>query len=328
MIYKSYVVEENIHFIKNNIVLFYGQNLGLINDFKNIIKKTYHEHKVVRLTQQEILNDQSNFITNLKTQSLFAENKIFFINDANDKLVEILQEVLTIIDNNKIYVFGDILDKRSKLRLFFEKGKKTDIIPCYQDTELSIKKKIIKDLQEYSGVTTPIINLLIENCSLDRRKLQNELDKIKIYFENKIIEYDILFKLLNTKEDENFDNIRDLALSGNRTKTNYLLNSTDINSEKSAYYLSSLNLRMSKLREVINKKENLVSAVDSLKPPIFWKDKPLFIKQAQVWTSKKLNMAISITFDTEVKIKSNSFVDKKIIIKKLLIDICKLANAV
>ena len=39
MIHKSYLVEENFKILKNNIVLFYGENLGLIHDFKNKIKK-------------------------------------------------------------------------------------------------------------------------------------------------------------------------------------------------------------------------------------------------------------------------------------------------
>ena len=39
MIFKSYLVEENIEVLKNNFTLFYGENLGLQDDIKkNIIK--------------------------------------------------------------------------------------------------------------------------------------------------------------------------------------------------------------------------------------------------------------------------------------------------
>mgnify|MGYP000864048324 FL=1 len=34
MIYKSYLVEQNVEILKNNLVLIYGENLGLINDLK------------------------------------------------------------------------------------------------------------------------------------------------------------------------------------------------------------------------------------------------------------------------------------------------------
>ena len=38
MIYKSYQVEQNINFIKEKLVLIYGENLSLIDDLKNEIK--------------------------------------------------------------------------------------------------------------------------------------------------------------------------------------------------------------------------------------------------------------------------------------------------
>ena len=37
MIHKSYLIEENINLLQNNISLFYGENLGLINEFKDKI---------------------------------------------------------------------------------------------------------------------------------------------------------------------------------------------------------------------------------------------------------------------------------------------------
>ena len=39
MIYKSYLIEKNIKTLKNNFALFYGENLGMQKDFKNIIQK-------------------------------------------------------------------------------------------------------------------------------------------------------------------------------------------------------------------------------------------------------------------------------------------------
>ena len=39
MIYKSYLVENNIDMLKNKITLFYGENIGLLDDFKNLIIK-------------------------------------------------------------------------------------------------------------------------------------------------------------------------------------------------------------------------------------------------------------------------------------------------
>ena len=49
--------------------------------------------------------------------------------------------------------------------------------------------------------------------------------------------------------------------------------------------------------------------------------------QAKKWNASKINKAFSKIYDVELKIKSNTLLDKKIILKKLIIDICNLANA-
>ena len=41
MIFKSYLVEENFGLIDKNFNLFYGENIGLVNEFKNKIKKHF-----------------------------------------------------------------------------------------------------------------------------------------------------------------------------------------------------------------------------------------------------------------------------------------------
>ena len=39
MLFKSYIVEKNINIINQNLILFYGENIGLKNYFKYALKK-------------------------------------------------------------------------------------------------------------------------------------------------------------------------------------------------------------------------------------------------------------------------------------------------
>ena len=55
MIHKSSLIEQNIEKIINGITLFYGENLGLINDFKELIKKLNNNSSVIRLNEEEII---------------------------------------------------------------------------------------------------------------------------------------------------------------------------------------------------------------------------------------------------------------------------------
>ncbi len=97
--------------------------------------------------------------------------------------------------------------------------------------------------------------------------------------------------------------------------------------KKNIFYLNSINQRLGKLLEINNNKSNIEKAINDLRPPIFWKDKSNFISQAKVWDKKKIKTIMKNTYEIEIKIKSNSSIDKNLLIKKLLVDMCELANA-
>lgn len=327
MNYKSYLVEENIELIKNHIALFYGENLGLINFFKKKITEKYK--KILKFTQEDLLKDQAIIFNEINNISLFDDKKIIFISNVNDKLLDVIKEISLDTGDNKIFLFANILEKKSKLRSFFEKSETCDVVACYKDNDITIKKLIHQDLKGYAGLTPEIVNLLVDNCGLDRIKLLNELDKIKNLFFDKKIKSDQLVSLLDQKTDNEFNTIKDSALAGNNKLTNNLLSSTVFEIEKMSLYLGALNQRLNKLMEAtLNTKDgSLVKIIDNMKPPIFWTDKPAFLNQAKLWNKNKINLAFKKTYELELNIKSNGNVDKTVLIKKLLLDICLLANA-
>ena len=70
----------------------------------------------------------------MHNSSLFYSKKIFLIQEASDKICEIM---LKILDQNfsdaKIFIFSNNLDKKSRLRSLFEKEKALVVVPCYAD---------------------------------------------------------------------------------------------------------------------------------------------------------------------------------------------------
>ena len=153
MIHKSYLIENNFNLIQNKIALFYGENIGLQNDFKEIIRRLNKHNKILNYDQDEILNSSDYLFEELNNQSLFEEIKIIIINNANDKILEIIKEAKKIIKDNKIYLFGNLLDKKSKIRNFFEKENNLDLIPCYRDSEINLKKLTETQLKNIKGLS-------------------------------------------------------------------------------------------------------------------------------------------------------------------------------
>ena len=124
---QSYLVEENIDLLNKNLVLFYGENLGFKNEIKNKIKsKTNSE--IVNLFQDEVLKKPEILFNEILNKSLFENEKSFFINEIDDKILPIIDEIKEKLESQKIFLFSNILDKRSKIRSFFEKSQNTIIV--------------------------------------------------------------------------------------------------------------------------------------------------------------------------------------------------------
>ena len=221
-----------------------------------------------------------------------------------------------------------MLDKKSKIRNHFESSKNLGLVPCYPDNQIGIRKIIIDKLKGFDGLSPENINLIVDNSNLDRTKLNNELEKILIFFHNKKIETEKLEIILDTKTNDDFNILRDKALCGIKKETNKLLSETVFESEKSNFYINAINQRLNKLLDLFSFKEkNLESAMSKLKPPVFWKDKENFIAQAKKWNISKIKFFLKETYNLEIEIKSNATISKNILIKKLIIDLCAAASS-
>ena len=328
MIYKSFLIENNINLLKNHITIFYGENLGLKQSLKKALKKKFLFSSQESLTQEEIIKDQNNFYSSFLNSSLFSNEKIYFIDSVDDKILDLIEDIKNKIDDNKIFMFADKLDKKSKLRNYFEKSKEFAIIPCYADNEINLKKIVLESLKHFEGINPHIIDLIVKNSNLDRIKLNNEISKIETYFyKRKITEIELL-DLLNLKENDDFDLIKDAALSGNVKEMAHLLNSTYIQEEKTIYYINSINQRLRKLYEILSIKDKSIEhIIDNIKPPIFWKDKKKVLEQTRRWDLNKINHVLKEIFSFELRFKSKSDLNKKTLMKKILIDICIFANS-
>ena len=98
MIYKSYLIEQNINLLDKSLFLFYGENLGLKNELKDKIKFQNKNAEIINLSQDDIVNNIDNFFNEILNISLFEEKKVYFINQVNDKILNILKKIESKID--------------------------------------------------------------------------------------------------------------------------------------------------------------------------------------------------------------------------------------
>ena len=331
MIFKSYLIEQNPEFFdKYNVFLFYGENHGLKREFRKILKTKNIKNEKLNFLQEEIIQNENILLNEISNKSLFNEKKIIFIDQVSERFSKIIDEIINNVVDEKVLLFTENLDKKSKLRNKLEKSKTCAVIPCYPDNEITIKKIIFDKLKQYKGLTPQVVNFIMQNTDLDRNKVNNEIDKIKSCFIDKIIEPEKLIALLNIRMNDDFNKLRDEAINGNKINTNRLLGDTIFDNENNVFYLNLINQRINKLNEIENMKKNEINIetlVSKLKPPVFWKDKPIIIEQSKKWNKNKINETLRKTYEIELKIKSSPSIKKDLLIKNLIIELCSTANS-
>ena len=310
MIIKSYELNR-INLKKNNIYLLYGENEGLknkvINDtFKEFLKNNY------KYDEKEILNNKENFFNNILSKSFFETKKIIIILRSSDKIVNIIEEVLEkITEDTKIILLATILEKKSKLRLLFEKNKNIVCIPFYADNNQTLSSLANYCFKEKKiPISQETINLLVARSRGDRLNLYNEITKIENFTRNKKkININDILKLTNLAENYSVTELVDSCLAKNSTKTINILNENNYNAEDCILIIKTLLAkakRLNKLQNQTKENKNIDQVITSFKPPIFWKDKEIVREQIKNWTLKKVENLIYKINEIELLIKKNS----------------------
>ena len=280
---------------------------------------------ILNLYQEDLNKNQDILINECKNDSLFLRNKTIIMNQSNDKLLSSIEYLKKTNHNNIIVLLSEILDKKSKLRSLFEKEKNFATIPCYEDSEITLKRIVSDDLKEFKNLNNESMNMILNYSGLNRNSVNSNLEKIKVYFRNKIIEKEKLETLLNSDRDETFDKIRDAALNGDKTYLNELINNFSFTKDQSYYYLNTINFRLNKMLEILNNKKNYISleeTINNIKPSIFWKDKPIFNKMINKWDKQRILEALKYLLETEIQMRKNTNLDQCTILKTAIINIC------
>ena len=326
MILKSFEVENNTqNILKFRMILIYGENIGLKEILKKKIVNLNNKADVINIYQEDLNRNKDIVLNEIKNVSLFSKEKVIIVNQVNEKLFSEIENLLNYKEDVKIVFIADILDKRSKLRSLFEKESNLAIIPCYVDNDITLRKLVTSELKEYKNLNSNIINMILSYSNLNRKTVLNNMEKIKSFYEKKILSEESLETLLNSDRNEMFENIRDAALSGEKVKLNFLLNNFAFSSEDSYLYLNMINYRLIKLLDIhkqnINNNDFSVT-IAKARPPIFWKDRPVILKLLKKWDKQRVIEALKYIGKTEKKIKKNSTLNDLTIVKNSITNIC------
>ena len=321
MILKSYELDKNIN---SKIFLFHGINEGQKEEIIEKKFKPLFGENLFKYLENEIFSDIDNFYNQVLSKSFFEKNKLIIIKDARDKIkneIEVLKEKN--LDDIKIILISNTLDKKSKLRNLFEKEKDLVSIAFYSDNNQTLST-ITKTF--FSKKNIPIsqesINLIVSRANGDRKSLNNELSKIENFLKNKKkITIEEIYILTNLSENYSINELVDNCLAKNKDKILYIINENNFSFEDTIIIIRTFLAkakRLIKLNQNMQINKSIDQTIINFRPPIFWKDKELVKKQIKIWTLDKTYKLIDEINKIELNVKKNSINSLKILFDFIL----------
>ena len=308
MIIKSYEINK-INLVKIKLFLLYGKNEGLKNKTTKFLLG--YKSEVLTYDEKELLDNQNEFIENTCTKSLFEPTKKIIVKRASDKILKIVEEIHNKnLDDVKIIINADNLEKKSKLRSFFEKDKNLICIPFYPDNDQTLLKLTYNFFKEKKITISSInINTIVNKCNGDRENLFNELNKIENYCKTgKKIDNESIARLTNIVENFSISELIDNCLAKNKKRVIHILNENNFSNEDCILITRTFLNKSKKILILSNEYEinkNIELTISSSKPPVFWKDKEITKQQLYIWTTKDIKNLIYKISELELLLKKN-----------------------
>ena len=295
-----------------NFFLTYGKNNGIQDEILNNYFIKDYSKNLLKYEEVEFIDNYDDIVEGLLTKSLFEDNKLIIISRVTDRILKYFEAILNKdISNIKFFLRTGVLEKKSKLRSFFEKNNKVIVIPVYEDDYRSLYSFIEKFLSANKIILSrESINLLINRSGNDRFNLKIELNKIYNYsITNKKIDLEIIKKLSNLVENYSVYELADSYLEKNKKNLSKILNENNYSNEDCILILRTIMSKSKRLLSILESSKynkNIDNVIALYKPPIFWKEKEIVKKQVNKWVLEDLKNKIYKINDIELLIKKNA----------------------
>lgn len=214
------------------------------------------------------------------------------------------------ITDRLIILNAEILEKKSKLRILFEKNNDLICVPFYSDNNETLINIVYSFLKEKNILLSQSdVNLLINRCNNDRGNIENELNKIEMLSKTKKIKPEDIIKIINLYENYEISDLVDNCLAKNHKKTLNIINENNFSSEE---VVLIIRIFINKAKKLLNLADNyaankdLEKTISSSRPPIFWKNKEIIKQQIIKWKSNNIKKLIFDLNNIELQIKKNS----------------------
>ena len=321
------------NFNENKIIFLYGSNLGLINllykksiELLNIdLKDPFNVSKIDGNDFKEkayILED------NINTLNIFSEKRYIILDLSQisiNKNIEsiILNAVKTKNDKYFLIIKAGNISSQNKLIKYFEKSSSSILTPCYEENTNDIKSNLkFLFMKHKVSFSNNFISDLSSIFNIDTLANKKELEKLDLFLiNNKNITENSLLKFLENNEDINLNKVVKSCLNGETKNSLFYLDKIYEASNSNIILIRMFGKNFKILEKILLSNQhgkNFTESINNFNPPIFFKDKPLFLSQCKLWSFKKINIIQKRLIDLEFKSKTGLYPEKTLLSQFIL----------
>ncbi|MEL6289757.1 MAG: DNA polymerase III subunit delta [Pseudomonadota bacterium] len=281
--------------------LIYGPDAGLVSENARTIALHLAAHsgpepgEIIRLDEDDLAADPDRLSVELRTVSMFGDAKIVRLRMGArtnpDQLADFLEGPA--IEGRLVVEAGE-LKKTAKLRKLFEGAGSAAALPCYPDGARSLEG-LVDEVMRDNGITiTPDAkSVLVGMLGADRALSRNELEKLALYAtETKRVEVEDVREVVGDASELALDAIVRAAFAGRADQALGEYDRAVASGQTAQGVLLALQrhvLRLLRFRLARDAGRSADQAMRMVRPPVFGADRDIFIRQANTWSSRRLN---------------------------------------
>ena len=285
------------------IILVYGPNQGLVRERVDQLLAIYKVSRddsfsYFRMEADRFTGNKTLLVEEAHSLSMFGSDlRVIHVRGSNAQVTAAVNLALANPpEENKIIIEAGDIQGRTGLRGAIEKSKIAAAIPCYADDMRSLGPYVESLLAAQGIKLEPNAKpILLSLMAPDRGIVKSEVERLALacYGQDTISVHDIEFHLMDSTT-ANADDISDAILRADMTK---LLNSLALfldNGGALPSLTANLQRCFTTLAEILLQAEHksIENAVDSFKPPIFFKRKDAYKSAGRNWSQASVVKAL------------------------------------
>lgn len=291
------------------IVLIYGPDSGLVHERAEALVKMSVDNpsdvfSLIRIDGDELSGNPYRLVEEANTIPMFGGRRALWVKAGSRNIAPAVEAVLVAPSPDcRVVIEAGDLRKTAPLRTLCEKARNAAVIACYADSDRDVAQVVDDELRNANLAIAPDARAaLLPFLGGDRQATRNELRKLALYVhgQDRITVEDVMAVVADASAVA-LDNVIDAAFGGRPAEVEtHFAKARGEGTAPGAIVSSALRhlSNLHRMRIAVEEGQPTTSVIESARPPIHFRRKPMIDAALRTWTAGKLLDAMSSLGDT------------------------------